>query len=197
MQSQTHISSGTNFSPTVMGGFLRTQKEDERLADSTPSITSASWAALVALNTSVATFIPPIIPTSIVTEVIAAEVSSNSYRPEGYLPKQVKNSSIIDKLSKAYTVSSSVVVGQYLTNNQDLIETLNTIPAQLANSPSVKAIELELYQDIEENWEKLFVMVTTITDDIDKLDRMEDELFTSLFQPHMEQLAGRLVLSVR
>ena len=95
-----------------------------------------------------------------------------------------------------YEVKSLPDVKTYLDHNKDLLDFLSSLPAHICSSEMVESVELEFYHDIEEHWEKLFVVVNTQTDDMDELDEFENSLYFSLFEPKTEMLSGRVVLSI-
>ena len=66
----------------------------------------------------------------------------------------------------------------------------------LSLNRKVESIDLEFYHDIEEHWDKLFVVVNTQIEDMDELNALEDSLYSSLFEPNAEMLSGRVALSV-
>ena len=95
-----------------------------------------------------------------------------------------------------YEIKGLVEVEHYLNHNNDLIGFLASLPARISEMNSGASVCLEFYHDIEEHWEKLFVVVNTRIDGMAELDVLEDDLSSSLFQPKAELLSGRLVLSV-
>ena len=95
-----------------------------------------------------------------------------------------------------YEIKEFADVENYLNHNMDLLGYLSSLPTYIFKSEGVESVELEFYHDIEEHWEKLFVVVNTAIDDMDKLDALEDSLFSSLFEPKAELLSGRVILSV-
>ena len=95
-----------------------------------------------------------------------------------------------------YEVKGLANVKTYLKNNMDLLDFLTSLPAYSFSSEIVESVELEFYHDIEEHWEKLFVVVNTRPDDMDELDEFENSLYFSLFEPKTKMLSGRVVLSV-
>lgn len=95
-----------------------------------------------------------------------------------------------------YEIKEFADVENYLNQNTDLLGYLSSLPACISKSEGVESVELELYHDIEEHWEKLFVAVNTAIEDVDELDTLDDSLFSSLFEPKAELLSGRVVLSV-
>lgn len=95
-----------------------------------------------------------------------------------------------------YKVKNFPQVERYLKGNNDLVELLRQLSVQVSSSKDVASIELELYHDIEEHWEKLYVTVNTQIEDMDKLDVFEDYLYSSFFAPKTEMLSGRVVFSI-
>ena len=101
-------------------------------------------------------------------------------------------SSVLD----GYEVKGLAEVKNYLNHNDDLLGFLSSLPANISKAGDVESVELEFYHDIEEHWDKLFVVVTTQIDDMDELDVLEDSLYSSLFEPNNDLLSGRVVLSI-
>ena len=95
-----------------------------------------------------------------------------------------------------YEVRELAEVNNYLNHNDDLLGFLSSLPASISTEYGVESLELEFYHDIEEHWEKLFVVVNTQLDDMDELDVLEDSLYSSLFEPNNDLLSGRVVLSI-
>lgn len=94
-----------------------------------------------------------------------------------------------------YEIKDSTEVENYLNHNNDLIDFLASLPAHISEMDNDASVCLEHYHDLEENWEKLFVIVNTRLDNADEVDVLEDDLYSSLFEPKAELLSGRIVLS--
>ena len=101
-------------------------------------------------------------------------------------------SSVLD----GYEIKGLAEVNNYLNHNDDLLDFLLSLPESISKADGVESVELEFYHDIEEHWEKLFVVVNTQLDDMDELDVLEDSLYSSLFEPNNDLLSGRVVLSI-
>lgn len=95
-----------------------------------------------------------------------------------------------------YEIKGLAEVKNYLNHNHDLLDFLLSLPENISKADGVESVELEFYHDIEEHWEKLFVVVNTKIDDMDELDVLEDSLYSSLFEPNNDLLSGRVVLSI-
>ena len=95
-----------------------------------------------------------------------------------------------------YEVRELAEVKNYLNHNSDLLDFLSSLPASISKEYGVESLELEFYHDIEEHWEKLFVLVNAQIDDMGELDVLEDSLYSSLFEPNNDLLSGRVVLSI-
>ena len=95
-----------------------------------------------------------------------------------------------------YEVRELAEVNNYLNHNNEILGFLSLLPASISTEYGVESLELEFYHDIEEHWEKLFVVVNTKIDDMDELDVLEDSLYSSLFEPNNDLLSGRVVLSI-
>ena len=95
-----------------------------------------------------------------------------------------------------YEVREPAEVKNYLDRNNDLLDFLSSLPESVTKSDGVESVELEFYHDIEEHWEKLYVIVNTQLDDVDELDVLEDSLYSSLFKPNNDLISGRVVLSI-
>ena len=95
-----------------------------------------------------------------------------------------------------YEVRGLAEVKDYLNHNNDLLDFLSSLPASISKADVVESVDLEFYHDMEEHWEKLFVVVNTQIDDMDELDELEDSLYSSLFEPNNDLLSGRVVLSI-
>ena len=95
-----------------------------------------------------------------------------------------------------YEVREPAEVKNYLDHNNDLLDFLSSLPESISKSDGVESVELEFYHDIEEHWEKLYVIVNTQLDDGDELDALEDSLYSSLFEPNNDLVSGRVVLSI-
>lgn len=95
-----------------------------------------------------------------------------------------------------YEIKGLAEVKNYLDHNDDLLDFLLSLPESISKADGVESVELEFYRDIEEHWEKLFVVVNTKIEDMDELDVLEDSLYSSLFEPNNDLLSGRVVLSI-
>ena len=95
-----------------------------------------------------------------------------------------------------YEVREPDAVRNYLDHNNDLLDFLSSLPESISKSDGVESVELEFYHDIEEHWEKLYVIVNTRLDDVNELDALEDSLYSSLFEPNNDLISGRVVLSI-
>ena len=95
-----------------------------------------------------------------------------------------------------YEIRGLAEVKNYLNHNNDLLDFLSSLPASISTEHGAESLELEFYHDIEEHWEKLFVVVNTQIDGMDELDVLEDSLYSSLFEPNHDLLSGRVVLSI-
>ncbi|MDE0512159.1 MAG: hypothetical protein OXI88_10290 [Gammaproteobacteria bacterium] len=95
-----------------------------------------------------------------------------------------------------YAVGEPTEVGNYLDHNNDLLDFLSSLPESISKSDGVESVKLEFYHDIEEHWEKLYVIVNTQLDDVDELDALENSLYSSLFEPNNDLISGRVVLSI-
>ena len=95
-----------------------------------------------------------------------------------------------------YEIRELAEVNNYLNHNNELLGFLSLLPASIFTEYGPESLELEFYHDIEEHWEKLFVVVNTKIDDMDELDVLEDSLYSSLFEPNNDLLSGRVVLSI-
>ena len=88
-------------------------------------------------------------------------------------------------------------IERYLSDNQELtpvfIEVVEAIQARRLN---MSTLALELYQDTEEDWEKIFITLEPDIRDIDELLEIEEELFQSTIGRHEPSLNGRIVLMV-
>ena len=95
-----------------------------------------------------------------------------------------------------YEIREPTEVKNYLDHNHDLLDFLSSLPENISKSDGIESVELEFYHDIEEHWEKLYVIVNTQLDDVDELDVLEDSLYSSLFEPNNDLISGRVVLSI-
>lgn len=87
-------------------------------------------------------------------------------------------------------------VDEYLSENPGLERFLDEIPAPLFKEEGIKTLDLELYHDYDEHWEKLFVVVNTDIIDMQELERLQKRLVMKFIEPRAEALAGRVILSV-
>lgn len=113
-----------------------------------------------------------------------------------YLPAEVEPDGNLSLPLGGYEIRDSAEVENYLNHNNDLIDFLTSLPAHISEMESDASVCLEHYHDIEENWEKLFVIINTRIDDMEQQDALEDDLYSSFFEPKAELLSGRIVLSV-
>ncbi len=95
-----------------------------------------------------------------------------------------------------YDVKDMSRVAGYLRHNSDLLTFLVKFSDQALQVEGADSLELEFYHDIEEHWEKLYVTIHTQIEDMDQLDTLEDNLYSSFFEPEADMLSGRVVLSV-
>ena len=94
-----------------------------------------------------------------------------------------------------YVIRETDSVKNYLEINSDLLGFLKSVACELKNFEDIKSIELEYYKDPEESWDKLFITARTQLEDMEALDKLDKELFCLLFEPAVELLSGRVILS--
>ena len=124
-----------------------------------------------------------------------SHTATNSFQHD-YLPAEAEPDGNLSLPLGGYEIKDSTEVESYLNHNNDLIDFLASLPAHISEMENDASVCLEHYHDIEENWEKLFVIVNTRIDNMDEADVLEDDLYSSLFEPKAELLSGRIVLSV-
>lgn len=139
------------------------------------------------------TLISPVIESPADTVILANRLSPPS---AAAISKRGESEMDLSFALDGFEVKGLADVENYLNRNYDLLSFLSSLPDHISNAYGVESVELELYHDIEEHWEKLFVIVNTQIDDMDELDVLEDSLFSSLFEPRAELLFGRVVLSI-
>ncbi len=91
----------------------------------------------------------------------------------------------------------SELVERFLDKNEDLRTFLDQFFQRLKGDVRAPYLELEHYVDVEEHWEKLFVLIGTSIVDEAEIEAFEEEIFNTLFVPNSELLDGRVVLSVQ
>lgn len=99
-------------------------------------------------------------------------------------------------LNNDYIIQNIAEVQEYLSKNMDLRDALKRIASIISKYDGIKSVELEHYHDIEEHWEKLYVLVETELDDMNRLNALEDTLLDAVFEPMFDLLDGRVVLAV-
>lgn len=99
-------------------------------------------------------------------------------------------------LNNDYAIQNIVEVREYLSKNMDLCDALKNISSAISKYDGIKSVGLEHYHDIEEHWEKLYVLVETEIDDMDTLDELENTILDFIFEPISNLLSARVVLTV-
>ena len=127
---------------------------------------------------------------------IIADSFEHSHFPASNDAQPGNNRTVLSSALGCYETREPDEVKNYLDHNNDLLDFLSSLPESISKSDGVESVELELYHDIEEHWEKLYVIVNTQLDDVSELDALEDSVYSSLFEPNNDLISGRVVLSI-
>lgn len=140
----------------------------------------------------------PVITATAITYATSVIPSENRTMIREDFSKQLIDATRFSPVSAlhGYTFEDRIGVEYYLSKNRDLVSFLSILADRLNSEVKVDSTGLELYRDIEEGWEKLFVVASTSFDDMDELISLEDSLFDEFFEPENDLIAGRIVLSL-
>lgn len=139
------------------------------------------------LAISVPTAIAEVIKTSPITETVIEQPSYYTYS---------SITSVSEKLEEMFQLVNQNEISSFMESHSELYDALKFVSNQVHQYTDVKAVSLEHYSDVEEGWEKLYLLVETTLDDMDSLDKLEDKIFFEALDPISNLTKGKLVLTV-
>ncbi|MDO6422882.1 hypothetical protein [Saccharophagus degradans] len=155
---------------------------NERNATSLMKVTANGLCAIIAIST--ATYVQPIIDDksveTFITPVNAINSVSSISTQEIEIPIKTNNSELVQS---------------FLLQNPELAGQLNLLTSAIPDEFQGSSV-IEYYQDIEEHWEKLFLIIDTGIDDFDELEKIEDQLYSKLIVPLAPAIQEKIVLTV-
>ncbi len=96
-----------------------------------------------------------------------------------------------------YELNGIEDIEQYLRKISDLFDFLDCISSLLLGADNITAVEMELYRDVDEGWEKLYIQARTRISDINIMLDTEDRLYDEVFSPIADKLASRVAFFLR
>ena len=200
MPLQTYNHSTTQNSPitTIASDYLGvTQPSQTMGAVSALSQDSFLKKTAIAALISFPTMIQPVFASPQETVILSNGLSHQpAYIYSNLSQKEFIYSDSLNSVLENYVIKDQNAVKHYISHNDDLLNFIGFAARKLHRVEYISSVELELYHDSEENWEKLFIVVNTELDDMDEIDQLETSLFYSIFEPQIALLSGRVVLSV-
>ncbi len=98
-------------------------------------------------------------------------------------------------LKSSYSLVGDEQVISYINSNPELWDFILSAHADLTKYADFKYIELSVYEDVEENWQKLFLSINHIRRDLDEILDIEDLILDKWLLPKDQLLRGRVVLA--
>ena len=139
-------------------------------------------------------YIPTYVKRVIEDRIIEDEISETLIELDSLLAK-ILVARQAQKLETPFKANNPDEVRAFLRRHPELIKHLNyfseAIPKNLLNSTTI-----EYYKDIEEDWEKLFILIKTGIKDFDQLGRLEKELYGTLIETLELAIQDKIVLAV-
>ncbi len=86
-------------------------------------------------------------------------------------------------------------VRYFLAQHPELVGHLHRFAAMLPGD-LIDSTTIAYYKDIEEHWEKLFLLIDTGIEDFDELEKMENALYGKLIEPLEPAVQEKIVLTV-
>lgn len=99
------------------------------------------------------------------------------------------------KLEVPIKANNPEEVQDFLTNHPELIEPLDSLSNKIP-SDFVGSARIEYYKDIEEHWEKLFVLIDTEIESFEEVEHIENALYKKLIEPLGKPIREKIVLTV-
>ena len=105
------------------------------------------------------------------------------------------SSTSVQEIEIPVKANNPELVQSFLLQNPELVERLNLLTSVIPDEFQGSSV-IEYYQDIEEHWEKLFLLIDTGVDDFDELEKIEDQLYSKLIAPLAPEIQEKFVLTV-
>jgi len=131
-------------------------------------------------------------------EPCATVIANNNVTPirsDGSLRRSFESTFLLPKL-RSYIISNIPLVQSYLSKNPDLLEFLICLADFFLEIKDVERVELLVYKDVEEGWEKLQVVARTQIVDVDRIIELEEFLFNRFLLHSSEHFSDRIIFSV-
>ncbi|GAA6167850.1 hypothetical protein [Sessilibacter corallicola] len=187
----------TQYSPTEVGGLL---PDVDSYFDATGSVmppfnSENSTSFLKIAQNGIVAIIAISVPTAI-AEVIEQDPTVDTVieQPSYYTYSSI--TSISEKLEEMFQLVNQNEISSFMKSHSELYDALEFVSNQVRQYTDVKAVSLEHYSDVEEGWEKLYLLIETTLDDMDALDSLEDKIFFEALDPISSLTKGKLVLTV-
>jgi len=100
------------------------------------------------------------------------------------------------KLHEIFQFSNEEELKAYFVSNSDIAEWLYEFGDELSKNKGISSHSVELYKDLEERWEKVFVTLKHHSENFDDAYELESQLYGEFIEPNIVNLAGRVVLAV-
>ena len=156
--------------------------------NSTTSLLKIAQSGIVAiLAISAPTAIAEVIEKSPIADTVIEQ-------PSYYTYSSFKSAS--EKLEEMFQLVNQNDISSFMDSHSELYDALEFVSNQVRQYSDVKTVSLEHYSDLEEGWEKLYLLVETNLDDMDALDSLEDKIFFEALDPISSLTKGKLVLTV-
>ena len=170
-------SSSSDSNSGVSGSY-----NNEKNATSLMKVTANGLCAFLAISAT--TYVQPVIEDKVTETFIGSIPFIN-----------LVTSTLEQEIDIPIKANNPELVKNFLSQNPEITEHLNlfasVIPSELLGSSAI-----EHYKDIEEHWEKLFLLIDTGIEDFDRLEEIEDELYGKLIEPLPQTIQEKIVLTV-
>jgi|GEM_PF-3119553 len=149
----------------------------------------------VLMNTATVALVAISAPTAI-TEVVAENPVADTFIEVPNYYTYSSHTSDLTNLQEMFQLVNPNDISLFMNNHLELYNALEFVSNQIHKYSDVKTVSLEHYSDLEEGWEKLYILVETHIDDMDDLDSLEDKIFFEALEPISTLTKGKLVLTV-
>jgi len=186
----------TQYSTTETSGLLNVDSTSDFTADSVmPSFNSEDSTSFLKIEQNgIVAILAMSAPTSI-AEVIQSPIAETVIEQPSYYTYS-SSKSALEKLEEMFQLVNQNDISSFIGSHSELYDALEFVSNQVRQYSDVKKVSLEHYSDLDEGWEKLYLLVETNLDDMDALDSLEDKIFFEALDPISSLTKGKLVLTV-
>ncbi|MFT6031148.1 MAG: hypothetical protein ACI8O8_002898 [Oleiphilaceae bacterium] len=109
---------------------------------------------------------------------------------------QIKTEELSGNFDDFFRLSNENEITTFLSLNVEVEQWLLVLGSELSRSHKGLRASVELYKDLEEQWEKIIVMLELQSDDFEETYALETELYDKYIEPSLVALRGRVALTV-